>query len=162
MFQLYSYMQVISLVHLKSKLIHLGDELYNLCVIWKRIYVGFTGLYQDKYDMLPNFNQCMGGNPYLISLDPNIMCVLVPISTMSLGPIHLKLVTKPIQSYSTIKHFGSITYPVKYQSLIDTIWNIITSFTLIVFDIWRVPSKIGTLFGPYFLGPKWGSQFFTL
>ena len=52
----------------------LGDELYNLCVIWKIIYVGFTGSNQDKYDMLPNLNQYMGGKPYLISLDPNIMC----------------------------------------------------------------------------------------
>ena len=147
-FQPYSYMQVISLVHLKLKWINLRDELYNLCVIWKIIYAGFTGSYQDKYDMLPNLNQDMGGNPYLISLDPIIMCFLVPIPTMSLGPIYLKLVTKPIQSYSTNKHL----VPSHIQSKTNhwfTLYEIL-SFHLLwyFFDIWWVPSKIGTFFGP--------------
>ena len=40
---------------------------------FKIIYVGFTGSYQAKYYMLPNLSQALGGNSYLISLDPNIM-----------------------------------------------------------------------------------------
>ena len=43
-----------------------------LCQL-KIIYVGFTGSYQANYDMLPNLNQYMGGKPYLVSLEPNIM-----------------------------------------------------------------------------------------
>ena len=102
--------------------------------------------------MLPNLNQHMGGNPYLISLDDNIMRFWFQYQ---LCPWCLYIWNlSPNQSKVTqLSSIWFITYPVKDQSLIYTIWNIIISFTLIFFYL-KISIKDRNSFWPLLFRPK--------